>query len=60
MNEDATTFLAFRLIDGEWQAMFLHPDGSGSVKHDVPVAELIELIKELDMMVRGKVRSARH
>ncbi len=60
MTEVATTFLAFRLNDGKWQAMFLHPDGSGSVKHDVPVAELIEMIQELDVMVRGEEKPARH
>lgn len=60
MTEEATTFLAFRLTDGAWQAMFLHPDGSRSVKHDVPVAELIEMIQELDVMVRGEEKPARH
>ncbi|MBD9455627.1 hypothetical protein IB244_29570 [Rhizobium sp. RHZ02] len=58
MIEEPTTLLAFRLTDGEWQAMFLHPDGSGSVKHDVPVAELIEMI--LDVMARSGENPARH
>lgn len=40
--------------------MFLHPDGSGSVKHDVPVAELVEMIQELDAIVRSEANPARH
>ncbi len=62
MTEDPTTFLAFRLIDGEWQAMFLNPDGSAAVRRAVPVAELIETILELEEALKGRPTkpSARH
>jgi len=54
MTEDPTTFLAFRLIDGEWQSMFLNPDGSAWVRRAVPADELIEIILELEEILKGR------
>ncbi|WP_028747970.1 hypothetical protein [Rhizobium mesoamericanum] len=53
-DPDPATFLAFRLVDGEWQSMFLNPDGSAWVRRGIPVKELIEIILELEEVLKGR------
>jgi hypothetical protein len=53
VTEDPGTFLAFRLIDSEWQSKFLNPDGSVWVRRAIPVDELIKIILELEEALKG-------
>jgi hypothetical protein len=54
-DQDPTKFITFRLREGEWQAMFLSPDGSAEHRVMSP-AELIELL-ELEALPEGSQRS---